>query len=109
MTIDHRVGSKLDVADISIVTARVIEGEWFHRLGVEDTVKGQLDSLFWVPRYLRSFHCRVPIVNSALQQIAPGPAFSGRAAWLLLREFPKVCARLEMRAGDPDIPHCHAR
>src|SRR5207244_9983776 len=93
MTIDHRLGSKVDAADIPIVAARVIEGEWFHCLRIENTDKGQLDSLFLVIRDLRPLHCRLTIVNSALQRIAPGAALLGNATGLLLGKFPQVCVR----------------
>src|SRR5437667_11512498 len=103
MTIDHRLGSKVDAADIPIVAARVIEGEWFHCLRIENTDKGQLDSLFLVIRDLRPLHCRLAVVNSALQRIAPGPALLGNAARLLLGKFPQVRVRPKLGACDLGI------
>src|SRR6266705_1075703 len=103
MTIDHRLGSKVDAADIPIVAARVIEGEWFHCLRIENTDKGQLDSVLLVSRDLRPLHCRLAIVNSALQRIAPGAALLGNATWLLLGKFPQVRVRPKLRACDPSI------
>src|SRR5207244_538113 len=109
MTIAHRLGSKVDAADIPIVAARVIEGEWFHCLRIENTDKGQLDSLFLVIRDLRPLHCRLAIVNSALQRIAPGPALLGNATALLRGKFPKVHVPTKLRACDPGISHPDAR
>src|SRR5207247_5357978 len=100
MTIDHRLGSKVDAADIPIVAARVIEGEWFHCLRIENTDKGQLDSLFLVIRDLRPLHCRLAIVNSPLERIAPGAALLGTATGLLLGKFPQVSVRLKLRHCD---------
>src|SRR5947207_14236568 len=97
MTIDHRLGSKVDAADIPVVAARVIEGEWFHCLRIENTDKGQLDSLFLVIRDLRPLHCRLAIVNSVLQRIAPGAALLGNATGLLLGKFPQVRVRPMLR------------
>src|SRR6266436_9591662 len=100
MTIGHSLRSELDVADIPIVAARVIEREWFHCLRVENTDKGQLDSLLLVIRDLRPLHCRLAVVNSALQRVTPGSGFLGNATGLLLGEFPQVRVRPKMRPCD---------
>ena len=46
MTIDDRVGFKLDVANIPIVTARVIEEERFIALGSKTLTKVSLIPFF---------------------------------------------------------------
>ena len=58
------------MADISVVTARVIEGERLHRLRIENAHKGQLNSFLLVPRNLRPLHCAALLAETQKQTVA---------------------------------------
>src|SRR5437868_2835727 len=107
MTISYYLMLKLNMSDIAVVTTRVVERKWLHRLWIEDTYKYQLDSFLVVSRDLRSFHRRPAFVSGGLQQVAPNPNFLGRFAWLLLSKFPPIRTRAKMRAAKRGISYLH--
>src|SRR5438105_6822472 len=100
MSIGNVLLSKFDVAHISIVASRVIEGKRRHCSRIENTDERELNSFLIVLRNLRSLHCRTTLVPNGLERITPCARLFARATWLLLAHGPQVGVRSELRSSE---------